>query len=205
MALQSLRACSASASSSSSAEQSHTHTTPVLSRLLWDATAAQLSLPPSLQCWHTLPLSIAHIHFPCSIFMLPSTLVSLFHCAEEKKVNNGELTGLPYFLLGCIFPFSALSFCEIASSPPSNPPSTKIKEGWTDSQLGNSLSSFKSKSAHLPHIALILFPFPVFNFSVSRLAVGPSVEDRSAAQGTTAYHITTHTHARITEEIKTKL
>lgn len=103
-------------------QSSHTHTTPVLSRLLWDATAAQLSLPPSLQCWHTLPLSIAHIHFPCSIFMLPSTLVSLFHCAEEKKVNNGELTGIPYFLLGCIFPFSALSFCEIASSPPPQTP-----------------------------------------------------------------------------------
>jgi len=81
-----------------------THSAAVLSRLLWDATAAKLSFSPSLplRCLHTLPLS----HFPLSVFF-SFPLSSLLSCAEDKGVNNSKHT-FPFF-------YSCFSFPHISS------------------------------------------------------------------------------------------
>lgn len=111
-------------------QSSHTHTQRQSSAVCCGMLLqrSSLSLPLFNAGTRSLSQSLTYTSLVQFLCCLPHWS-PLFHCAEEKKVNNGELTGLPYFLLGCIFPFSALSFCEIASSPPSNPPSTKIKEG----------------------------------------------------------------------------
>lgn len=135
-----------------------THTPAVLRRLLWDATAAQLSLSLSLRSHFPSP---NRSHFPRSNLSaaFSSSRPSSLYRSDERQRTARSACFLSCFLFPCL-------------------PSTKIKKGWSDNEMRNSLSSFKSKSALPTHIALILFPFPGFNFSVSHSpAVCPSVEE----------------------------
>lgn len=118
-----------------------THTSAVLSRLLWDATAAQLSLPHPLSFLLSLSLSFSvslslpnpHKHFLCSVFLnIPLFTCHILLCEDE----NGKLSqtnslsslsaGFPplYIIPSLSFSFSLpLSLSSSPSLSPSSSPS----------------------------------------------------------------------------------
>lgn len=139
---------------------SHTHTPAVLSRLLWDATAAQLPFCPSLPPSHIKVCTFSLISLSVfSFFFSPAFLSGLPRSLSWRPEEDQETVYRQVcLLLPFLFP-SLLMMLWNGFDPPATLPISKDRKrmNW---QLRNSLSSFKSKSALPPHTALILFPFP---------------------------------------------